>query len=103
MNSVLYQSKARTANSSIDNAKTSIDNSITIINSLISRIPNHNGYDALGRNTNESLTSVKNSLSDTTSSFESLKSSIMSKAISEDQKLDLLKDNGDKDGDTNQE
>ena len=102
MSSVVYQNKAQSANRNIDSAKTSIDNSIIAINGLISRIPNNNGYDALGRNTNESLTSIKSSLSDSTSSFESIKTSIMNKAIQEDRKLDMIKENEEQNGDTNE-
>ena len=76
MSSVVYQNKAQSANRNIDSAKTSIDNSITAINDLILRIPNSKGYDALGRNTNDSLISVKNSLIDSTASFESIKSPV---------------------------
>ncbi len=102
MSSIVYQSKAQNANRNIDSAKTSIDNSIITINGLISRIPSNNGYDALGRNTNESLTSVKTSLSTSTLSFESIKTSIMNKAIQEDRKLDLLKENEEQNGDANE-
>ena len=101
MSSVVYQNKAQSANRNIDSAKTSIDNSITAINDLILRIPNSKGYDALGRNTNDSLISVKNSLIDSTASFESIKTSIMDKAILEDRKLDMLKKNEEQDGNIN--
>ena len=96
----VYQAKAAAANGKISNAQAVLSSAKASIDGLIGRIPSHNGYDALGSNSINSLTSIEGSIGAVSSSLGGIKSSITAVAINKDRELELSEVN---DGDTNEE
>ena len=96
----VYQAKAAAANGKISSAQAVLSSAKASINGFVGRIPNHNGYDALGSNSINSLNSIEGSVNSVSSSLSGIKSSITAVAINKDRELEMSEVN---DGDTNEE